>query len=143
MRTRKLLLFLSILACAQAEQETHFVVLPGTAASIVIATQGTWTPTRTDINGAEETISQTTTLTADGWNSEVHIDHPERYFRQYVPVRHAGRKLLYLNAFCDEQPPHYWRKRLVIVSDGATCYWQVFYDPKRKSYSNLTINGRG
>jgi hypothetical protein len=143
MRTRKLLLFLSILACAQAEQETHFVVLPGIAAIGVIATQGTWTPTRTDISGAEETISQITALRPDGWSSEIHIDHPERYFRQYVPVRRAGQKLLYLNAFCDAQPPDYWRTRLVIVSDGATCYWQVFYDPKTKSYSNLTINGRG
>ena len=77
-----------------------------------------------------------------GWGFEIHINHPER-FRQYVPVRRAGQPLLYLNAFCDEQPPNSWRKRLVIVSDGATCYWQAFYDPKRKSYSTLAINGRG
>jgi hypothetical protein len=143
MRTRKLLLFLSILACAQAEQETRFVVLPGAVASSVVANQGTWTPTQNDIDGAEEQILQITTLRPVGWGFEIHIEDPERYFRQYVPVRRAGQQLLYLNAFCDEQPPNYWRKRLVIVADGATCYWQAFYDPKRKSYSNLTINGRG
>jgi hypothetical protein len=82
-------------------------------------------------------------LRADGWSSEIHIDHPERYFRQYEPVLRAGKKLLYLNAFCDEPPPNYWRKRLVIVADGATCYWQAFYDPERKSFSLLAINSRG
>ena len=58
----------------------------------------------------------------------IHIDHPERYFRQYVAISRAGKRVLYINAFCDENPPAYWRKRLVIVADGATCYWQAFCD---------------
>jgi hypothetical protein len=54
----------------------------------------------------------------------------------------CGKMPLYLNAFCDENPPAYRRQRRVIVADGATCYWQAFYDPATKKYSHLTINAR-
>jgi hypothetical protein len=49
-----------------------------------------------------------------------HNSHrPSRAVRpQYVPVRRAGKRPLCLNAFCDENPPAYWRQRLVIVVDG-------------------------
>jgi len=72
----------------------------------------------------------------------VRIDHPERYFRQYVPVLRSGRKYVYINALCDEPPPEYWRERLVVVADGATCYWQALYDPATRRYSHLMINAR-
>ena len=81
-------------------------------------------------------------MTPIGWPSVVHVDHPASYFRQYLPVRQENRKLIYVNAFCDEKPPVYWRTRLFVVVDGATCYWQALYDPSTKTYSHLTINAR-
>jgi hypothetical protein len=123
MRLQKLLVLSIFVLSAQAQQESNYVVLPAKAASGIIATQGTWNPTKIDIAGAEAKISQIESVKAENWSSAIHIDHPERYFRQYVPIRQKGRNLLYVNAFCDA--PSYWRKRLVIVSDGATCYWQA------------------
>jgi hypothetical protein len=142
MRIRNLLVLFVFVAGAQAQQETHFVVLSSSAAKNINAVQTTWSPTKVDIDDAEANISQVAILKAEGWSSMIQIDHPERYFRQYVPVRRAGKRVLYLNAFCDENTPAYWRKRLVIVTDGGTCYWQAFYDPATKKYSHLTINGR-
>ena len=142
MRIRNLLVLFAFVAGAQAQQETHFVVLSSSAAKSINAVQTTWSQTKVDIDDAEANISQVAILQAEGWSSMIHIDHPERYFRQYVPVRRAGKRVLYLNALCDENPPAYWRKRLVIVADGATCYWQAFYDPATKKYSHLTINSR-
>jgi hypothetical protein len=143
MHVRVLFLFLAILGYAPAESVAHFVVLPGAAAKTAIASQGTWIATQADIVDAETRISQIAGLKAKNWRSDIHIDHPERYFRQYVPVRYANRALIYLNAFCVDPPPSYWRERLVIVDDGATCFWQAFYDPEKKLYSDLTINSRG
>jgi hypothetical protein len=142
MRIRNMLFLFALVAGAQAQQETHFVVLSSSAAKSINAVQTTWSPTKVDIDDAEANVSQVALLKAEGWSSMIHIDHPERYFRQYVPVRRAGKRVLYLNAFCDENPPAYWRTRLVIVADGATCYWQAFYDPSTKKYSHLTINAR-
>jgi hypothetical protein len=142
MRVRNLLILLAFISAAQAEQETHYALLASRAAKSIDAVQTAWSPSKADIANAEEGITQIALLKAEGWSYAVHIEHPERYFRQYVPVRRSGKNVLYVNAFCDENPPAYWRKRLMIVADGATCYWQAFYDPATKTYSHLTINAR-
>lgn len=132
---------LVVFGCAYAQQEARFVLLPASAAGS-IAKEGTWKPTQLDIDGAEASISQVSGLRAEGWSPAIHIDHPERYFRQYVPIFRSKQRRLYVNAFCDEKPPADWRTRLFEVSDGATCYWQALYDPATKTYSQLTINAR-
>jgi hypothetical protein len=128
-------------AFAQAQQEAKFVLLPERAASGVVATRGTWKPVKADLDTAEANVSQIASLKAENWpSSAIRIDRPERYFKQYVPIRQQGRNLLYVNAFCDA--PTYWHTQLVIVSDGGTCFWQALYDPATERYSHLTINGR-
>ncbi len=141
MRPLKLLVLSIFVITGQAQPEANFVLLPAKAASGIIATEGAWKPLQVDIDGAETNISQVANLNAEHWPSLIHIDHPERYFRQYVPIRQQRRNLLYVNAFCEA--PVYWRTRFVIVADGATCYWQALYDPASATYSHLTINGRG
>ncbi|GGA59880.1 hypothetical protein GCM10011507_09270 [Edaphobacter acidisoli] len=101
---------------ASAQQEAKFVVLQTKIPGGLVTTQGTWNPMKVDIDRAEASISQIANLKAE--NTSIHIDHPEGYFRQYLPMRQGGRKLLYVNAFCD--PPNYWRTQLVIVMDGGT-----------------------
>jgi hypothetical protein len=139
---KELTLVLLLMTGFQADGRPRFVVLPGSAVKGSVRTQGDWFPTEEDLKNAEQNISQISSLKAENWNSKIHVGHPESYFRQYVPVREAGRKLLYINAFCSE-PPKDWGERLVVVSDGGTCFWQVFYDPERQSFAHLTINGRG
>ncbi len=142
MRIRNLLILFVSVAGAQAQQETRYALLPSSAANSIFAVQTAWSPTKADLANAEAGITQIALLKAEGWSYAIHIEHPERYFRQYVPAHRAGKNILYVNAFCDEKPPAYWRKRLMIVADGATCYWQAFYDPTTKTYSHLTINAR-
>jgi hypothetical protein len=132
-------LLLSMFALAAgAQQEAKFVVLSAKLPRGFVSAQGTWSPIKTDIDRAEGSISQIASL--KGNYPSIHIDHPEAYFRQYVPIRQEGRKLLYVNAFCEA--PSYWRTQLVIVSDGGSCFWQALYDPATDTYSHLTINGR-
>jgi len=145
MRSRKLMAVSSMLLLATAgegQQGQRFVVLPGTAA-VEIPSAGAWQPSQTDIDGLETNLPRISGLKASGWPSTIHIDHPEQYFRQYVPIIRAGEKVIYINAFCDPQPLSYWRDRLVVVYDGATCYWQALYDPTTKKFSELRINSRG
>lgn len=119
----------------------RYAVLPMQAAK-PIGFHGTWKPTLEDVAGAEASLAQVSGMTPIGWPSVIHVDHPESYFRQYLPVRQGNRKLIYVNAFCDQRPPIDWRTRLFVVIDGATCYWQALYDPSTKMYSHLTINAR-
>jgi hypothetical protein len=137
MRSFVLLLSTFVLV-GQAQQESHFVLLSAKLPRGIVESQGTWNPSAADIAKAENSIAQIAML--PGNYTQVHIDHPDTYFRQYVPIQQAGRRLLYVNAFCEA--PSYWRTQLVIVMDGGTCYWQALYDPATNKYSSLTINGR-
>jgi hypothetical protein len=58
MRGRNLLFafFIALGANAQGQNETRFVVLPASAATSVDS-QGTWQPTKADIDGAEASVT--------------------------------------------------------------------------------------
>ena len=104
---------------------------------------GTWQPTKADLDGLESSLSQVSTMKIVGWDAKIHIEHPERYFRQYVAVRVSGKNKMFVNAFrWPDPPPPDWPDRLWLVSDGALGYWQALYDPYTKKFSNLRINPR-
>jgi hypothetical protein len=152
--TRKLLLaalLLLLIHSAPGQNEQRSVLLPSSEARAVSSRyareraekfDGSWNPAKADLDGLESNLSQISDMTIYGWDSKIRIDHPTQYFRQYVAVRIAGQKRIFVNAFCDEKPPFYWRDRLYVVIDGATCYWQVMYDPATKQFTNLRINAR-
>jgi hypothetical protein len=154
MLTRKLLLaplLLFLIQGAPGQQEQRSVLLPAHEAKAVSnwyskdrseSFDGSWTPNKADIDGLESNLSQISNMKIFGWESRIRIDHPDQYYRQYVAVSVAGQKRIFVNAFCDEKPPIDWRDRLVVVIDGATCYWQVLYNPATKQFSNLRINAR-
>ena len=125
------------------EPRSRYVLLPVSAVKGIIRYDGTWVPTKDEVRELEASVGQIATLPIEGWaQAKLHIEHPENYYRQYVPLRREGRRLIYVSALCDDPPPSYWRTRFVVVVDGATCYWQAFYDPATKRYSHLTINAR-
>ncbi len=136
----------AVFTSAQTAREQHYVILPASKARNIarqgIASQGTWQPTQEDIDRLEASLSQISTMRIEGWPATLHIEHPEKYFRQYVPIIQTAQKRIYVNAFCDEGPLAYWRDKLVVVIDGGTCFYQVLYDPAAKKFSNLRINAR-
>jgi hypothetical protein len=142
----------AISLCASAStssQQIKYVVLPWRSVPTIpsrvmgdVERHGSWQPEQTDIDGLEKGLSHISGLNVMGWKSNIHIEHPEQYFRQYVGVSRKGNRQIYINAFCDDPPPTDWRSHLLVVDDGATCYWQALYDPATKTFSNLTINAR-
>jgi len=105
---------------------------------------GTWEPTKADLDGLEKSLPQISKMKIFGWPPVVQIEHPEQCFRQYVAVLVAGKRMIFVNAFCVDPSEYYpyWRDRLVLVSDGALSFWQVLYDPATMQFSNLRINAR-
>jgi len=103
---------------------------------------GSWEPSKADIDGLEAGLADVAKMIITGWPSVVRIEHPERYYRQYIRVSHRNQRRIYINAFCVDPPPPNWRTRLYFVDDGATCFWQALYDPVTKTFSKLTINAR-
>jgi len=147
------ILLLFLIPSAPGQQGQRFVLLPAHEAKAVSdrysrerseRINGSWQPTKADLDGLEKSLPQISKLEIFGWDSRVHIDRPEQYFRQYVAVLVSGKRKIFVNAFCgiNGQPFTDWRDRLVIVSDGDICFWQALYDPATQQFSNLRINAR-
>ncbi|MGD0681084.1 MAG: hypothetical protein ABR990_03445 [Terracidiphilus sp.] len=154
MRIRKLIIvnfIILFIASVQGQQEQRWVLLPASEVAAVAnfyplngpeKIKGSWQPSKMDLESLDANIPQIAGMNIKGWPSIIHIDHPEVYFRQYVPVFQSGEKRIFVNAFCDVQDEPNWRSRLVIVSDGATCFWHTLYDPATKKFTILYINPR-
>lgn len=143
--------FLLFLVCAQAQQEQRFVLLPPRESNTLAEEfprkgperiDGSWQPTIAQIQTLETNLSRISDLTSDDNPNAQKIDHPDRYFRQYVAVVRAGERLIYINALCNVHSKPEWRTRLIRVLDGGNCYWQAWYDPVTGTFSELTVNGR-
>jgi hypothetical protein len=126
----------------QGQSSIRSVLLPPSAATL-IASDGTWQPTKADVDGLEASLWQVSNLRQQNGpaSGRSRIDHPEQYFRQYVAVIRKGKKLIYVNAFCHQDYASYWREQLVAVLDGGACFWQALYDPSIGRFSALTVNG--
>jgi hypothetical protein len=129
---------------AHSYDEKPYVLLPASAAR-ELTWHGTWRPTAADIDGLESSLPMVPFLKVGNWpeSFNMRIDHPEQYFRQYVAVVRKGKKLIYVNAFCDafhEEIPT-WRQHLVVILDGGKCCWQALYDPTGHIFLALSING--
>jgi len=95
-----------------------------------------------EISGLEASLLQISGMKPERWPSSIQIQHPDLYYRQYIGATADRKKLIYINAFCQDPPPQIWKSQIYVVTDGGTCFWQAFYDPATNQFSNLTINGR-
>jgi len=63
--------------------------------------------------------------------------------RQYFGVTRGGQKLIYLNAFCNpERFDRRWEKEIILVQDGGSCYFQVYFSPASSEFMHLHYNGQ-
>jgi hypothetical protein len=62
--------------------------------------------------------------------------------RQYFGVTKSHRKLIYLNAFCNPSKFNSrWKQEIILVKDGGSCYFQVYFDPGKNEFIHLHYNG--
>jgi hypothetical protein len=96
---------------AQTPQGQRYVVLSSNSESKFPprlawdqGSYGSWKPSSEDIQSVEISLYRISEMNIAGWPPQVRIEHPERYFRQYVGVSNRGERRIYINAFCDD--PH-------------------------------------
>jgi spermidine synthase len=128
---------------AGSEVEHISVVLPESAAKDINEQcsrkappefEATWSPDETDIQAMESRFSNISRLRSD---TGVQMRSPRRYFRQCLGIVVGDRRLIYINAFCQEpgrQKPSVW-------CDREGCVWSALYDPASGDFSDLQING--
>ena len=101
---------------------------------------GTWKPTEKDIQTIEFRLTRISRLRTRSGIVGVQIKHPDRYYRQYLGIVINNRKFIFINAFCDDTPPEFWREVLVDQCDGG-CSWGVMYEVATGKFSHLEMNG--
>lgn len=70
------------------------------------------------------------------------IDARFKYKRQLVPsIDRNGKKIVWVNCLCS--PWGNWRKEIVLVADGGSCYFNLTIDLTTKTYSAIMVNGQG
>lgn len=69
------------------------------------------------------------------------------YKRQYVPfISSKGERKVYVNCFCLRDFPNefnYWKKILVEVDDGGSCFFHLTINLTSLQYEQIYINGYG
>ena len=134
----------------------HYVVLPEASAGDALRhcsrqspsdVEGTWSPSEADIAQLEEDLPKLARLKASlCCLAGTRISNPGWYFRQYIGLTIRGQRLIYINAFFDpaDHPGHpAWLQRPVDACDGGSGFWSAVYDPKRRRFSELAVNGVG
>ncbi len=71
------------------------------------------------------------------------IDSFVNYRRQFVPyINQKGEKMVFVNCFCDGfKWNENWRKELVMVDDGGSCFFNVKINLSAKNTYDLYVNG--
>lgn len=95
-------------------------------------------PAEADVDAFEARL-ESFLRTANDADARSLADELSGYRRQFVGVVREGNRLIFGNFFCSDKPATV----PVIVDDGGKCYFNVFYDPRTRSFSKLSINGEG
>jgi len=142
-------LILVMASISVAQMKTRWTLLPETEADHAKQLcsrpgppkfQATWKPTESHIQTMESRLSRISRLRTQSGIVGVQIEHPDRYYRQYLGIIIKGHKFIFINAFCDDKPPQTWRESLIDVCDGG-CSWGVVYDVATGQFSHLEMNG--
>jgi len=69
----------------------------------------------------------------------------KKYKRQYIPfIDSNGEKKVYVNCFCIlDWSFDYWKKTLVQVDDGGSCFFQLVINLTKLNYEQFLTNGYG
>ena len=64
-----------------------------------------------------------------------------KYKRQYVPViNNLGEKEVWVNCLCTQNNEN-WKKEIIVVKDGGSCYFNLKINLTKSKYYDLIING--
>jgi len=119
---------------------------------------GYWTPDAGVINDLEKGLSAL--LNHGGQHSDAHTATGDDYYRQYVGISRAGRRLVYVNGFRSSHVHRHlmyndtprakrfvgdsldWRIAPVSVCDGGRAFFGVEYDVQSNKFGPVVFNAR-
>ena len=100
---------------------------------------GSWEPTAAVLTNIKETLQSYIKEQAKA------PARPLRKWReytfQYQGIEDKGRNYVFINALCRPDPRWKLEDDFQMVFDGGSCYFHLNYDPARRQFFGLIING--
>jgi len=103
-----------------------------------------WTPTESDIQKAENLITQCFNDQKRGTVNRLLNRKPEDYCRQFFgAINEKGEKIIWINCFCKDQITSFkdWKTKLRVVSDGGNCFFNMKVNIDKNDYYDVMVNG--
>ena len=89
-----------------------------------------------------ERVSDSLNLRVTSTNTKTGKSDTLRHHYQIVSAKdNKGQITVWVNAICD--PMRGWKKELLFVDDGGSCYYNFRVNLSQKKYYNIVVNGRG
>ena len=99
-----------------------------------------WSTNATDILAVEDGVTTFLQENESAFFTDIPVwQRLNEYKRQYIGVILDGKKIIYANFFCSDQPD--WKENFVLVMDGGACYFQFNFDPNTGEFFELQVNG--
>ena len=99
-----------------------------------------WSPSRVDVQAAEDGVTAFLQENESAFFTDIPVwQRLSEYKRQYVGVVWDGKKIIYANFFCSDEPD--WKENFVLVVDGGACSFQFKFDPNTGEFFQLQVNG--
>jgi hypothetical protein len=100
---------------------------------------GTFTPTPDDVAKLEAGVFDYLKAHPSPQSPKLH-EKLASYKRQYLglTVGRHHRPIVYANFFCRGD---HWEERVVAVKDGGDCYFQIAFELRTSTFSDLMVNG--
>ncbi len=100
---------------------------------------GSWEPDRQLVRELKAQLEPYVKATAKAQGRE--LRNWSEYIFQYQGLEEKGRKYVLVNAICHRDRDWNLEQRIIFVRDGGPCFFNLRFDPKRKRYYDLAING--
>jgi hypothetical protein len=95
-----------------------------------------------DINKIENLINEAVKKHNKEANKYFQIKNPSRYYKQFIAVTNSkGEKEIWVNCFCEADHFTYWKKSIVSVLDGGTCFFQLKINLTKNTTYDFGVNG--
>lgn len=89
----------------------------------------------------KQTDSDDRKLPDGAWRGEP-IDHPEKYYKQFLAVVNSKReKVVWVLCFCSPEEKRFWKKFMATVYGGGDCFFQVEINLTTNTILQFNVNG--
>jgi hypothetical protein len=70
------------------------------------------------------------------------IEEPAQYYKQMIAITNNKReKEVWVNCFCTPREKKYWRKGVIVILDGGTCFFNLKINLNTNTVMEFNVNG--